>query len=201
MATNTPNATGHQLTSNELHKRQQEQATHLLAPTVIAVGVTDPVNIGSIFRICDAVKCKQIIFVDATEISIQKIKRVSRSTSEVVAYQCISTDDLVSSIDNFPTLVAIEITSKSTDVYATQLPQDVAFVIGGERYGIPERILQLCAYAVHIPMFGINSSMNVATSLGIVLYEWHRRFRTSQARGIKNLVSVTTHEAQNHSRL
>lgn len=201
MTTNSPNATGHQLTSAELHKRQQEQVTRILAPTVIVVGVTDPANIGSIFRICDAVKCKQIIFVDATDISIRKIKRISRSTTEMVSYQCISTDELVNSIGNFPELVAIEITSKSTDVYATPLSQDIAFVIGGERYGIPEHILELCAYAVHIPMFGINSSMNVATSLGIVLYEWHRRFRTSQGGAFKNLVGVTTRETQNHTRL
>lgn len=183
MIANTPNAAGHQLSSEELHKRQQKQVTNVLAPTVIAVGVIDPANIGSIFRICEAVKCKQLIFVDSTDIGVQKVKRASRSTNERVPYQCVSFEDFVRSVDRFPTLVAVEITSKSTDVYTTQLKQDIALVVGGERYGIPEDILQLCAYAVHIPMFGINSSMNVATSLGIVLYEWHRRFRISQVGG------------------
>jgi len=177
--TNTPNNAGHQLSSEELHAYQQKQATSIRGPTVVAVGVTDPFNIGSIFRICEAVGCREIIFVDSTDIGAQKVKRASRHTSGIVPYRCISLEDFSSLVKRLPTLVAVEITSKSTDIYKTQLPQDVALVIGGERYGIPEEVLERCAYAVHIPMFGVNSSMNVATSLGIVLYEWHRRYRAS----------------------
>jgi tRNA G18 (ribose-2'-O)-methylase SpoU len=173
------NAVGHQLSSVELHARQQQQFIDVEGPVVVAAGVADPFNIGSIFRICEAVKCKEIIFVDSTDIGIQKVKRASRHTSGMVPYQCIALEDFASVVQRLPTLVAVEITSKSTDVYTTPLPQDVALVVGGERYGIPEDILQRCAYAVHVPMFGVNSSMNVATSLGIVLYEWHRRYRSS----------------------
>lgn len=175
---NTANNIGYQLTSTELHQRQQKQFTDIVAPTVIVVGVSDSVNIGTIFRICEAVKCKQIIFVDVTDVDVQKVKRASRSTSEVVPFKFVSFEEFTDSIDEFSPLVAIEITSKSTNVYNAQLPCEGAFVIGGERYGIPDRILQMCTSAVHIPMFGVNSSMNVATSLGIILYEWHRRFRS-----------------------
>jgi tRNA G18 (ribose-2'-O)-methylase SpoU len=178
MIANTPNSAGHQLSGEELHARQQKQFTNIMGPTVIAVGVVDPFNIGSIFRICEAVGCKEIIFVDSTDIGMQKVKRASRHTSRIVPYQCVPFEGFASMVERLPTLVAVEITSQSTDVYRTHLPQDVALVVGGERYGIPEEILQRCAYAVHIPMFGVNSSMNIATSLGIVLYEWHRRFRT-----------------------
>jgi tRNA G18 (ribose-2'-O)-methylase SpoU len=94
-----------------------------------------------------------------------------------VPFEFVSGEQFAHSVSNFAPLVAIEITSQSSDVYRTQLSTDGAFVIGSERYGISEHILRLCTYAVHIPMFGVNSSMNVATSLGIVLYEWHRRFR------------------------
>lgn len=177
MAINPSNNVGYQLTSTELHQRQQKQCTDVVAPTVIVAGVSDSVNIGTIFRICEAVKCKQIIFVDVADVDVHKVKRASRSTSEVVSFKFVSFDQFTCSIDEVLPLVAIEITSKSTNIYNAQLPYEGSFVIGGERYGIPERILRMCTSAVHIPMFGVNSSMNVATSLGIVLYEWHRRFR------------------------
>jgi tRNA G18 (ribose-2'-O)-methylase SpoU len=179
MIANTPNNAGHQLSSEELHARQQQQFTDIPGPVVIAVGVVDPFNIGSIFRICEAAGCKEIIFIDSTDIGAQKVKRASRHTSRMVPFQCVSQEGFERIISRLPTLVAVEITSKSNDLYSTHLPQDVALVVGGERYGIPEDILQRCAYAVHIPMFGVNSSMNVATSLGIVLYEWHRRYRSN----------------------
>jgi 23S rRNA (guanosine2251-2'-O)-methyltransferase len=177
METSLSNSIGHQLSSEELHQRQQEQHIERVAPSVIVAGVADPINVGTIFRICDAVKCKQIVFVDAGDIDIQKVKRASRSTNTVVPFEFVASKQFAHSVDDFTPLVAIEITSQSSDVYRTQLPADGAFVIGSERHGIPEHILRLCTYAVHIPMFGVNSSMNVATSLGIVLYEWHRRFR------------------------
>ena len=179
MSINPPNNSGYQLSSTELHQRQQKQFTDVIAPTVIVASVTDPLNMGTIFRICEAVKCKQIIFVDVADVDVQKVKKASRSTSEMVSYKFVSFEQLTHCLDEYTPLVAIEITSKSTNIYSTKLPYEGSFVIGSERYGIPEQILQLCASAVHIPMFGVNSSMNVATSLGIVLYEWHRRFRSS----------------------
>lgn len=178
MIANKLQAAGHQLSSEELHARQQKQSTNVPGPVVVAVGVADPFNIGSIFRICEAVACKEIIFVDSSDVGAQKVKRMSRQASKLIPYQTCSLEDFLGMVEKLPTLVAVEITSQSTDVFTSQLPQDVALVVGGERYGLPEQALQHCAYAVHIPMFGVNSSMNVATSLGIVLYEWHRRFRT-----------------------
>lgn len=168
---------GHQLTSGDLYDRQKKQNIDIIAPTVIIAGITDPVNIGSIFRICDAVKCERLIFVDSLENDIKKVKRVSRSTNEYLPYDFVSFNEFTHLAGKLAPLGAIEITSTSSDIYTTPLPPNGAFVIGGERYGIADHILQLCAYAIHIPMFGVNSSMNVATSLGIVLYEWHRRFR------------------------
>jgi tRNA G18 (ribose-2'-O)-methylase SpoU len=179
MIAKMPDNAGHQLSSEELHARQQKQSTDIPGPVVVAVGVVDPFNIGSIFRICEAAGCREIIFVDSSDIGALKVKRASRHTSRTVPFQTVSLEDFEQLIQTLPPLVAVEITSKSTDVFATRLPQDVALVVGGERYGIPEEILERCEYAVHIPMFGQNSSMNVATSLGIVLYEWHRRFRSA----------------------
>ncbi len=172
------NAVGHQLTSEELHEHQNQVVIEKDAPAVVAVNIKDPANVGSIFRICDAVKSKELILVDCPNITPEKIKRVSRSTSQKIKYQVLSSQEFIEKSTEFGNLTAVEITSKSQDLYIAVLPENTTFIIGGERHGIPENILALCSQAVHIPMFGVNSSMNVATALGITLYEWHRRFRS-----------------------
>ena len=165
------------MTSEELHQRQRRPILSLLRPVVIAAGVNDSANIGMILRICDAVACQQAIFVDVEQPQSRRIKSVSRSMSDKMAHSFISFNELNRMIGSLGQLVAVEITTESDDLYDAELPQNVTFVIGNERHGIPQNVLNLCSCAVHIPMFGINSSMNVATALGIALYEWQRQMR------------------------
>ena len=47
----------------------------------------------------------------------------------------------------------------------------VALIVGNEISGISEELLKLADNRLHITMFGRNSSMNVAQSAGIALYE------------------------------
>ncbi|PIR79218.1 MAG: hypothetical protein COU26_02400, partial [Candidatus Levybacteria bacterium CG10_big_fil_rev_8_21_14_0_10_36_30] len=47
----------------------------------------------------------------------------------------------------------------------------IALVVGNETDGISKEVLKLCDTIVELPMFGINTSLNVMVSLGIVLYK------------------------------
>ena len=46
----------------------------------------------------------------------------------------------------------------------------IALVIGGENHGISSEVLQEIDIAVHITMYGKNSSMNVVQATGIALH-------------------------------
>ncbi len=50
-----------------------------------------------------------------------------------------------------------------------QLP--LAFVVGNETTGISKEVLDICDAVVEIPMWGVNTSLNVIISLGIVSYQ------------------------------
>ena len=90
-------------------------------------------------------------------------------------------DEFLDLQSDLPPLVALEITTQSENIYTTtHLSENMGLVIGSERHGIPENVLAMCQAAVHLPMMGVNSSMNVAMALGIGLYEWHRRFRENE---------------------
>ena len=55
------------------------------------------------------------------------------------------------------------------------LPDRVVFVLGAEREGLPEDVLDGVVSAATIPQHGAAESLNVATAGAIALYEWRRR--------------------------
>lgn len=171
----SPDPVGNQLSSAALHARQQQIAASWPGPTIVAVAIRNPVNIGTIFRVADAVACRRIIFVETAPRNNRRIRRISRATLARIPHTYYSLAGFQEVVDTLPPLVALEITSRSQDLFETELPREMTLVVGGEREGIADEILRLCTVAVHIPMFGINSSMNVATALGIALYEWYRQ--------------------------
>ncbi len=164
-----------QLDENALHARQQQVQGKFIGPAIIGAGVANSRNIGAILRIADAINSREVVFIDTPEFDSRKIRKVSRQMSEKRAHRFIDFDQFALQVRYYHPLIAVEITTQSRDIYVTHLPKNASFVVGNERTGIPPKVLALCDEAVHIPMFGINSSMNVATSLGIVLYEWYRQ--------------------------
>jgi len=160
---------------------QQQKIKKICAPFIIAIDPQTPANVGSIYRLADATSSEKIIFVQKTFNSFENnktVKRVSRDTqssidTEYWSYEKFNTDYL-----SLPELIAIEITSLSKNIFDSSLPESCSFVVGSERNGIPDNILQKCTAAVHIPMYGNNGSMNVSHALSICLYEWHRQHTT-----------------------
>jgi tRNA G18 (ribose-2'-O)-methylase SpoU len=74
-------------------------------------------------------------------------------------------------------IIALEITDQSRSLLAYQLPaevvatnREVILVAGAEDHGVPPELLALCDESVHLPMFGQNTSMNVAVALGAAVY-------------------------------
>ncbi len=68
-------------------------------------------------------------------------------------------------------VVAVEQDKKSVayDKFDYKFP--IALVVGHETTGVSEEVLKACDAIVELPMFGVNISLNVMVSLGIVLYE------------------------------
>lgn len=47
----------------------------------------------------------------------------------------------------------------------------ICLVVGHESHGVSKEVLEMADGIVEIPMFGVNVSLNVMVSLGIVLYQ------------------------------
>ncbi|MEG2102929.1 TrmH family RNA methyltransferase [Flavobacterium sp. FlaQc-28] len=134
-------------------------------------------NIGSLFRIGEALGVENIIFVGRDiPLTPRKINKTSRSTHLHVPHTIIEeTSDLITFLkeNNFE-IISLEITSTSKPLKEVQIPENrkIALIIGNEINGISDELLKISHQIVHINMFGKNSSMNVVQAASIALYEF-----------------------------
>ncbi len=136
----------------------------------------DTYNIGSIFRLADAVAAQEVIITGQSEIPPNtRIKKASINTTEWVRWHYEDTAEkaiknLKFKIKNLK-VVAIEQDKKSISYTQMKWEFPVAVVVGNETNGISKEVLDMCDAIVELPMFGVNISLNVMVSLGIVLYK------------------------------
>lgn len=143
--------------------------------TVVCDEVYFQQNIGSVFRLCDAFGVENIIFTGEHFIlSDRKVNKTSRNTHKTVPFEIINDkNEVIRKLqENDFQIIALEITSSSTSIDNIKLTnRPIALIIGSEIYGISKELLEIATTTTHINMFGRNSSMNVANSLSILLYE------------------------------
>ena len=139
-------------------------------------GVASPANIGSLFRLADAFNIEKLILC-GPEINLDtpRIQKTARSTIQKVEHiQFGNAPEVCENLQNEGyTLLALEITNDSLplDSFSFSALKKIALIVGNEISGISEELLNLADNRLHITMFGRNSSMNVAQSTGIALYE------------------------------
>jgi len=127
-------------------------------------------------RIADAAGCYKVVLINEEKINIsKKIHNIDRSAEKNIEIIQCDFDEFLKVKNDLEPLIAIEITDVSKNIFNTPLPSVCSFVIGNERHGIAKGVLDLCECAVHIPMYGVNGSMNVIQALAISLYEWRRQ--------------------------
>ena len=149
--------------------------------TIILDNVLDTYNIGSIFRLADAVAAEKVYLCGATETPPNtRIKKASINTWAWVDWEYVSTAK--EAIEKCQTrlageagvkcqIVAVEQDEKSIPFQTAKYTFPIAIVVGNETNGISKDILKQVDTIVELPMFGINTSLNVMVSTGIILYD------------------------------
>ena len=143
---------------------------------IILDNVLDTYNIGAIFRLADAVAAEEVIICGQSEIPPNtRIKKASINTTEWVKWRYFSTAaEAITKlkIENCKLkIVCVEQDAKSIFYTKFDWQFPVAVVVGNETNGISKEVLAMCDAIVELPMFGVNISLNVMVSLGIVLYQ------------------------------
>ena len=143
---------------------------------IILDNVLDTYNVGAIFRLGDAVAAEKVILCGQTETPPHtRIKKASINTTEWVQWEYFADtksaiDHLRLTIDHLQ-IIAIEQSSKAVPYDKADYSFPVALVVGHETDGVSKEVLKIADQIVEIPMWGVNKSLNVMVSLGIVLFE------------------------------
>jgi tRNA G18 (ribose-2'-O)-methylase SpoU len=74
--------------------------------------------------------------------------------------------------------VSLEITASSIDIreFTAKKVDKLCLIVGSENAGVSRNLLDIYDHTIHIPMFGQNSSMNVAAACAIAVFELDRKF-------------------------
>ena len=137
-------------------------------------------NIGSLFRIADAFGLEKLYLTGTTSVPPKyKIRKAARSADQTVPFEysqsALQTCEQLKQNNYF--LICLEITNKSLSLkqyvsnHKKPFNKKACLIIGSENKGINQNLLDLADETLHIPMYGKNSSMNVATSCAIAVYE------------------------------
>lgn len=167
------------MNSRQLRKTKPEegQLTNIKRNPIYLVldNVIDTYNIGSLFRLGDALAVSKIYICGDTEYPpSSRIHKAAVGTEEWVPWE--KTDNTKDTIKKLKSegiqIIAIEQSDKSIPytLLAKKLNFPCAIVVGNETNGIEEKVLDLADIIVELPMFGINKSFNVWGSAAVIGY-------------------------------
>ena len=168
-------------------------------PIVIADHLMTPDNIGAMIRLADNIGASEICFLGKEdEHRLGKVRRAAASSRDNIRWYFSEESDLRKIVPVGKKIVAIETSDNATCIYDTQLPEDVAFIVGSERNGLSDELLAQCDMVVYIPVPGPTRSLNVSHAAAVALFEWQRQMKC----GIMNAecrMSAKPSDASDHS--
>ena len=140
-------------------------------------GVQDPHNLGACLRVADAAGVSAVVAPKDRAAGLNAtVAKVASGAAESVPYFAVTNlaRTLRSLQERGIWIVGADGGAKD-DLYAADLPQAVAWVLGAEGEGLRRLTREHCDYLVRIPMRGVVESLNVSVAAGIVLFESVRR--------------------------
>jgi tRNA G18 (ribose-2'-O)-methylase SpoU len=172
----------------EASKPKDHQLTHReLAPfarkfpiCVIADGIESAVNVGSLFRLADAFGVEKLFLTGGSPTPpSQKLRKTSRAAERHVPHEARA--DALSLVGELRAsgyfVASLEVTALAIDIQTFDTPfEKLAIIVGAENSGVRQELLDASDIALRIPMFGQNSSLNLATACAIALFEVTKRF-------------------------
>lgn len=147
---------------------------------LILDNVLDTYNIGSLFRLADAVAAQEVILCGQTETPPNpRIKKASIDTWQWVPWQHAESAatailNLKLKVKNLKVYV-VEQSEKSVPYDQASYQFPMAIIVGNETNGVSKSAMEMADNIVEIPMFGVNKSLNVMVSGAIVLFEAVKR--------------------------
>jgi tRNA G18 (ribose-2'-O)-methylase SpoU len=131
-------------------------------------------NIGAVVRNANA-------FL-AAEVHVVGRRRWNRRGAMVTdRYQHVRHHDTIAAFAEWAAseelpVIGVDNLPGSVDITEAELPRACVLLFGQEGPGLSEEARAACAAVLHIPQFGSTRSINAGVASGIAMYEWIRRY-------------------------
>jgi 23S rRNA (guanosine2251-2'-O)-methyltransferase len=133
-------------------------------------------NVGSVFRTCDAFLAESLYLCGITGTPPDReIHKTALGATESVVWKY--EQDIIGLIkklrsDNY-IIIAIEQADNAVllQKFVFDKTQKYALVFGNEVFGVKDVVVSMADAVIEIPQFGTKHSINIAVSVGIVLWE------------------------------
>ena len=142
--------------------------------------IQNPGNLGTILRICDAVAAKGLILLEnSTDPYDPAAVKASMGSIFTIPIYKASLAELLAWLETQSGLKVIGTSDRgSKDFSSFTYPADCLLLMGSERQGLSENLLDACSDTVAIPMAGACDSLNIAVATGIIAYQAYLQKRT-----------------------
>lgn len=155
--------------------------------TVVLDNVRSALNVGAVFRTCDAFRIERIVLCGITATPPNnEIRKTAIGAEQSVEWTYAK--DSVSAVNDLKaqgyTIIAVEQAAESVQIqdFSPAGIAKAALVFGNEVKGVDDGIMDICDICLEIPQFGTKHSLNVSVSAGIAIWEVFKKFTAKNAR-------------------
>jgi TrmH family RNA methyltransferase len=149
---------------------------------VVAVGIQDPGNLGTIIRSAEAFGAGGVLAAEGTVSQFNpKVVRASAGSLFRLPVARVEVERAVQELRARGLKLLATVTHGATPIHEAELARPVAVFIGSEGAGLPRSLVQQIDQVVSIPHAARVDSLNAGIAASVVLYEAARQ-RTSQNR-------------------
>ena len=143
---------------------------------VVLENIRSAYNVGSVFRTSDAFLIEAIYIIGySAKPPHKEIKKTALGAEETVTWKHFATTQ--AAIDELKTMgyniYAAEQAEDSFKLNAIEFEpwEKIAVIFGNEVTGVEQSTIHLCNGCIEIPQLGMKHSLNIATAVGVVLWE------------------------------
>lgn len=170
----------------ERRVRRHEEYRRGVRPFAVAVWeITKEHNLGSLVRTAHAAAAAEVLLVGGRDWDLRPACTAELYTPVVQLRDVAAFDSHVSS--RRYSVVAVELHERAVSLFEADYPERPCFLLGAERGGLPEELVNRAHTIVQIPQWGLVPSLNVAVAGSIVVYDYlaklHRAGRLGRPDG------------------
>lgn len=171
------------LSNDELGRVEVSEFSAVKKMPIVVVldNVRSHLNVGSVFRSCDAFPVEALYLCGITGVPPHRdIQKTALGATETVQWKYFeNAETAIEQLKkNGYKILSVEQAEGSTSLFSLSdlLKQPIALIFGNEVDGVQQSLVSISDYCIEIPQFGSKHSLNISVSAGVVLWEAARSF-------------------------